>query len=329
MGDRFDRLAARHANVEVLLRRPGIGHNNGPTFDMSWEAWVWRRAAAKAWKTPKPEVAMMRLKRAERLGITYRELTSVIMDSGAHLSAAVMPLSLAARVRRGPNREIIVEPRNSIAALVAKFRGRLFVLGDIDAVPGLSDEERAGFLSLLNRAFDGKVEALGWGHDGPAIRAILKANALPHQEAFMVGAGMGHRVLAEAAGLPVALDTVEIRNGRLFHAIGLVDQPLEAHAIDFVATIDPPRERVKLQGTAIINGLPTRISIGIRTESASGPPVTVHADLPGGHLAFEGWTGHRSTDDPLHGSMSATSTSPATFIASVRPPTLHTSIRLN
>jgi len=206
MGDRFDRLAARHANVEVLLRRPGIGHNNGPTFDMSWEAWVWRRAAAKAWKTPKPEVAMMRLKRAERLGITYRELTSVIMDSGAHLGAAVIPLSLAARVRRGPKGEIIVEPRNSVAALVAKFRGRLFVLGDIDAVPGLSNEERAGFLSLLNRAFDGKVEALGWGHDGPAIRAMLKANALPHQEAFMVGAGVGHRVLAEAAGLPLTKD---------------------------------------------------------------------------------------------------------------------------
>lgn len=206
MGDRFDRLAARHANVEVLLRRPGIGHNNGPTFDMSWEAWVWRRAAAKAWKTPKPEVAMMRLKRAERLGITYRELTSVIMDSGAHLSAAVISLSLAARVRRGPKGEIIVEPRNSVAALVAKFRGRLFVLGDIDAVPGLSDEERSGFLSLLNRAFDGKVEALGWGHDGPAIRAMLKANALPHQEAFMVGAGVGHRVLAEAAGLSLTKD---------------------------------------------------------------------------------------------------------------------------
>ena len=206
MGDRFDRLAVRHANVEVLLRRPGIGHNNGPTFDMSWEAWVWRRAAAKAWKTPKPEVAMMRLKRAERLGITYRELTSALMDSGAHLGAAVMPLSLAARVRRGPNSEIIVEPRNSIAALVAKFRGRLFILGDIDAVPGLSDGERAGFISLLNRAFDGKVEAVGWGHDGPALRAMLKANALLHQEAFMVGASMGHRILAEAAGLPLTKD---------------------------------------------------------------------------------------------------------------------------
>ena len=206
MGDRFDRLGVRHVNVEALLRRPGIGHNNGPTFDMSWEAWVWRRATAKAWKTPKPEVAMMRLKRAERLGITYKELASVIMDSGVHLGAAVLPLSLAARVRRGPGHEVIVEPRNSVASLLAKFRGRLFVLGDIDAVPGLSDAERADFLPLLNRAFDGKVEAIGWGHDGPAIRRMLKANALPHQEAFLVGAGMAHRVLGEVAGLPLTKD---------------------------------------------------------------------------------------------------------------------------
>jgi len=206
MGDRFDRLGVRHANVEALLRRPGIGHNNGPTFDMSWEAWSWRRAVAKAWKSPKPEVARMRVRRAERLGITYRELTAAIMDSGAHLGAAVLPLSLAARVRRGPGGEIVVEARNSLAALVGRFGGRLFVLGDIDAVPALTEAERAEFLSVLNRAFDGKVEAVGWGHEAPAIRQLLKANAVPHQEAFLVGAGIGHRVLGETAGLPLVRD---------------------------------------------------------------------------------------------------------------------------
>ena len=206
MGDRFDRLGVRHANVESLLRRPGIGHNNGPTFDMSWEAWSWRRAVAKAWKTPKPEVARMRVRRAERLGITYRELTAAILDSGAHLGSAVLPLSLAARVRRGPGGEVVVEARNSMADLVAKFGGRLFVLGDLDAVPALGEAERADFLVALNRAFDGKVEAVGWGYDAPAIRALLKGNAVPYQEAFLVGAGIGHRVLGETAGLPLVKD---------------------------------------------------------------------------------------------------------------------------
>lgn len=206
MGDRFDRLGVRHANVEALLRRPGIGHNNGPTFDMSWGAWIWRRAAASAWKTPSPEVAKMRIKRAGRLGLSYKELTSALMNTGSNLGAAVMPLSLAARVRRGPKGEIIVEPRNSIAALVGKFGGRLFLLGDIDAVPALTDAERAEFLSVVNRAFDGKVEAIGWGHDAAALRGMLKANAVPHQEAFMVGASMGHQLLGDAAALPFVKD---------------------------------------------------------------------------------------------------------------------------
>jgi hypothetical protein len=35
---------------------------------------------------------------------------------------------------------------------------------------------------------------------------MLKANGLPHQEAFLVGAGMGHRVLGETAGLPLVKD---------------------------------------------------------------------------------------------------------------------------
>ena len=167
---------------------------------------MWRRATAKAWKTPSPEIAKMRIRRAERLGITYKELTAALMNTGANLGAAVMPLSLAARVRRGPNREVIVEPRNSVAALVAKFGGRLFLLGDIDAVPALTDEERAGFLAVVNRAFDDKVEAVGWGHDGKAIRTMLKSNAVPHQEAFLVGAGMAHQVLGESAGLPFTKD---------------------------------------------------------------------------------------------------------------------------
>jgi hypothetical protein len=129
-----------------------------------------------------------------------------LMNTGSNLGAAVMPLSLAARVRRGAKGEIIVEPRNFVAALAAKFGGRLFLLGDIDAVPALTEEERAEFLAIVNRSLDGKVEAIGWGHDGPAIRAMLKSNAVPHQEAFLVGAGMAHQVLGESAGLPFTKD---------------------------------------------------------------------------------------------------------------------------
>jgi len=65
----------------------GIGHNQGPPLDpgASWRAFCWKKAHAKAWKTPPREIALARLKRAEELGMTYREYTSVILDKGVHL----------------------------------------------------------------------------------------------------------------------------------------------------------------------------------------------------------------------------------------------------
>jgi hypothetical protein len=66
-----------------------IGHNNGPPLepepDPSWNAWVWRRAHRKAWKTPPREIALRRLARAEELGMTYREYTLEILERGKYL----------------------------------------------------------------------------------------------------------------------------------------------------------------------------------------------------------------------------------------------------
>lgn len=70
---------------------PTIGHNGGPPLDEpqpdsgGWNGYCWRRAHAKAWKTPGREIALRRLKRAEELGMTYREYTAVILDRGIYL----------------------------------------------------------------------------------------------------------------------------------------------------------------------------------------------------------------------------------------------------
>ena len=65
----------------------GIGHNGGPPLDpaASWRAFCWRKAHKRAWKAPPREIALARLKRAEELGMTYREYTAVILDTGTHL----------------------------------------------------------------------------------------------------------------------------------------------------------------------------------------------------------------------------------------------------
>jgi hypothetical protein len=66
-----------------------IGHNGGPPLepdpDASWKGWCWRRAHRRAWKTPPREIALRRLARAEKLGITYRAYTLEILERGRYL----------------------------------------------------------------------------------------------------------------------------------------------------------------------------------------------------------------------------------------------------
>ena len=66
---------------------PPIGHNRGPPLDpeAGWRLFCWRKAYAKAWKTPPREVALARLARAQTLGMTYHEYTAVVLDRGIHL----------------------------------------------------------------------------------------------------------------------------------------------------------------------------------------------------------------------------------------------------
>jgi hypothetical protein len=65
----------------------GVGHNQGPALDpdAGWRLYCWKKAHARAWKTPPREIALARLARAEALGMTYREYTAVLLDKGVHL----------------------------------------------------------------------------------------------------------------------------------------------------------------------------------------------------------------------------------------------------
>ncbi len=64
-----------------------LGHNGGPPLEegTAWHGFCWRKAHARAWKTPPREIALRRLRRAEELGMTYRAYTAIILDRGVFL----------------------------------------------------------------------------------------------------------------------------------------------------------------------------------------------------------------------------------------------------
>ncbi|MGI6855858.1 hypothetical protein [Mesorhizobium sp. 1B3] len=78
-----------------MQRRVNRSHNGGPPLDdYEGPPWgkgdpyrflAWKSAHAKAWKAPSHEVMLMRLERAERIGLTYEEYTLEILERGRHL----------------------------------------------------------------------------------------------------------------------------------------------------------------------------------------------------------------------------------------------------
>jgi hypothetical protein len=74
---------------------PAAGHNGGPPLDQEhtpeWGSggignyFYWKAAHRAAWKNPSPGIVAFRIKKAERLGLTYEEYTLEILERGRHL----------------------------------------------------------------------------------------------------------------------------------------------------------------------------------------------------------------------------------------------------
>ncbi len=75
MRSRFSVLVAS-LGTEVVLKEAAI-----------WKDMleILRKAAEKAWKPPSREVALMRLRRAEAMGLDYRDYVGVMLDRGRSL----------------------------------------------------------------------------------------------------------------------------------------------------------------------------------------------------------------------------------------------------
>lgn len=205
MGDRY--FAPRHPNLTLLLQRQparplaGIGHNGGPPLDMSFTGWAWRRAATAAWAAPPREVALQRLKRAERLGLGYRDYTAALMDTGTHLSAALLPLHYllgGAALRADPQ----------IAACITRFNGRLLLLADeaafgpLDAAARRLLKQRIALLApaatLVVLPF--RIDE-GDAARGRRLRRLLARQGLHPHACFLLGSTMADMQLARDAGL--------------------------------------------------------------------------------------------------------------------------------
>ena len=168
----------------------GIGHNNGPPMATRWGLHCWKRAHAKAWETPAPEIVRLRLRRAAELGLTYRQITSIIMECGRAPAAIVFTL------------DALASP-GAAERLRGLTRPKLLAVGfDPD---GAAEARLAG----LREAAGGRLD--GWRTVGTrlalasGLHYLLTEHGVPPQAALLVGAVEADRALATRARLAAFL----------------------------------------------------------------------------------------------------------------------------
>jgi hypothetical protein len=87
---------ADHALAPADPANPApAGHNGGPPLDdrhtPEWgkdgigNYFYWKAAHRAAWKNTSPNIVAFRMRKAERLGLTYEEYTLEILERGRHL----------------------------------------------------------------------------------------------------------------------------------------------------------------------------------------------------------------------------------------------------
>ena len=90
---RFVRLKSQRPAEISAADIPGLGHNGGPPLDHvpEWGTggignyFLWRAASEAAFKKVPVETAIRRAKKAESLGLSYREYQLEILERGCYL----------------------------------------------------------------------------------------------------------------------------------------------------------------------------------------------------------------------------------------------------
>jgi D-glycero-D-manno-heptose 1,7-bisphosphate phosphatase len=200
---------------------PAIGHNGGPPLNgPGWGSFVWRMAAKKAWKTPGPEVARLRLRRAAAIGLDYRRYQSISMHAGR--PPTMVFFDLGGTLVRIVDGEVWTGSDGTVALLPGvgeKLHGltvpSVYVVSNQAAVGEgrLSEDEANGFIQQVNAATANRIDDHRictapadtdhpWRKPRPGmVMDLLQTHRQPPTAAIMIGDGENDEACAANAGL--------------------------------------------------------------------------------------------------------------------------------
>ncbi|MDF1790400.1 MAG: hypothetical protein P1U88_00745 [Thalassobaculaceae bacterium] len=150
-----------------------LGHNGGPPLPSAagWNAFCWRKAAARVRKAPTREVLAIRLRRAAELGLDYKTYAALLAHGGNSPRTLVVMLSRAV-VAYGPFGPDIA--RDGALRLLDAAAAKLAALTVPDIVLVVPALAGGPARDAVADALDAMVRSIGWR---VAARGVMPAGA--------------------------------------------------------------------------------------------------------------------------------------------------------
>ena len=194
-----------------------IGHNNGPPIGDINETggrgrlYLWRKAHKAAWRTPPIEIVRLRDRAAQRLGLSYKDYTSILLDRGRRVSAVFFQLE-GTLIRMRHNGAALdahgAELMPGVRRKLLKLDCAVFVLGGVRGhlATAMIEQSMRQIGALCRNALVDYTVAAATAADGATdlavpLRELLNRHQLPASQAVLVG----DTVEAERAAATIGL----------------------------------------------------------------------------------------------------------------------------
>jgi hypothetical protein len=170
---------------------PRLGHNGGPPLDpaVTWRRHAWGVARKQLWKPAPIEVVRRQIRRAQALGLDYRQYSLITLASGRDLGAFLV-------TGRALGSPVPAAPR--VARLATLERCEVLLMDE--AAERLALRLRAAGLTLAAVAAPPPPGA-SFTAARAAVRAALDGRRLPSDAVLLIGEGPEQKAWAEAARL--------------------------------------------------------------------------------------------------------------------------------
>lgn len=186
--------------------KPGIGHNSSAA-GQGWRRFAWKKARKKLVAARVPlEIVRIRVRRAQRLGLTYPQYASVLLGSGRDIVGFLFTVNgLQLRLARR-----LEAPPHVAAKLQTAPDAPRIVLSPADEAPEAFRMELAEAISSrIDAAAAAPAPASTWGEARLRVQTALLAAGLPADGVVLVGEGREDAGWADAAFLAKFIPTAE------------------------------------------------------------------------------------------------------------------------